>query len=320
MIKEAIGFGDTIEEALEQAKAALNAKAEDDVQFDVISTPKKKVLGLFGGAKAEVKAYIELPDPKPQKAPKKKKDIKENKQTEKAVEKKTNPSEKKAPAKKEAAPVAPVDLSDAVDADTLKEGTQAAKAVAYLRSVLKEFGCADTKITVSEKSDCTYIMLDGEDLGVIIGHRGETLDAIQYLVGLAANGAGGYYKVSLNIGDYRERREQTLTDLAKRVSEQVLRTGKNRTLEPMNPYERRIIHTAVQEIEGVVSNSFGEGSSRRVVIAVEGSDPRPQRREGRGNRNGRGSRDRNRRPSNKVEAPQRVPKKDTDMPLYGKIN
>ena len=317
MIKEAIGFGETIEEALEQAKSALNAKAEDDIQFDVISTPKKKVLGLFGGSKAEVRAYIELPDQKPKKTPKKKKETAPK--TEKAPQK----AEKKSAPKKDAVPLASaVDLSDAVDADTLEEGTQAAKAVAYLRSILKEFGCTDNKITVSEKPDCTYIMLDGEGLGVIIGHRGETLDALQYLIGLAANGQGGYYKVSLNIGDYRERREQTLTDLAKKVSEQVLRTGKNRTLEPMNPYERRVIHTAVQDIEGVVSNSFGEGSSRRVVISVEGSDPRPQRRDGgRGGRGGRnGGRDRNRRPSNKVEAPQREPKKDSDMPLYGKIN
>ena len=313
MIKEAIGFGDTIEEALEQAKATLNAKAEDDIQFDVISTPKKKVLGLFGGAKAEVRAYIELPDEKPKKAPKKKaKDTK--------AEKPTAKPEKKAAPKKEVKPAEPsVDLSDAVDADTLAKDSQPAKAVAYLRSVLKEFGCEGTKIKVSEKPDCTYIMLEGEGLGAIIGHRGETLDALQYLVGLAANGAGGYYKVSLNIGDYRERREQTLTALAKRVSEQVLRTGKNRTLEPMNPYERRIIHTAVQEIDGVVSNSYGEGSARRVVISPEGGDPRPQKREGgRGGRNG--GRDRNRRPSNKVDAPQREPKKDSDIPLYGKIN
>lgn len=312
MIKEAIGFGNTIEEALEQAKVALNAKAEDDIKFDVISTPKKKVLGLFGGAQAEVKAYIELPDEKPKKAPKKKKENHDVQKTEKKPQK----QEKKTAPKKESAPA--VDLSDAVDADTLEEGTQPAKAVAYIRSVLKEFGCTDTKIKVSEKPDCAYIMLEGEGLGAIIGHRGETLDALQYLAGLAANGAGGYYKVSLNIGDYRERREQTLTALAQRVSEQVLRTGKNRTLEPMNPYERRIIHTAVQDIEGVVSNSFGEGSARRVVISVEGSDPRPQKREG--GRNSRGGRDRNRRPSNKVEAPQREPKKDSDMPLYGKIN
>lgn len=311
MIKEAIGVGETIEEAKENAIAQLNAKVDDDIQFDVLATPKKKVLGLFGGAKAEVKAFIEFPDEKPKKTGKKqapKNDKKPQKEAAKA------PAAKKAEPK----PAETQDFSDAVDADTLTADSQPAKAVAYIRSILKEFGCTDTKIKVAERQGGAHIMLEGEGLGAIIGHRGETLDALQYLAGLAANGAGGYYKVSLNIGDYRERREQTLTALAKRVSEQVLRTGKNRTLEPMNPYERRIIHTAVQEIDGVVSNSFGEGSARRVVISIEGGDPRPQRREGSRGRNG--NRDRNRRPSNKVEAPQREPKKDSDIPLYGKIN
>ena len=313
MIKEAIGVGETIEEAKENAIAQLNANVEDDIQFDVLATPKKKVLGIFGGAKAEVKAFIELPDEKP-----KKNNKKQNAKTDKKAQK-TEKAEKTAAPKKVAAEKAVVDdFSDAVDADSLAADSQPAKAVAYIRSILKEFGCTDTKIKVAERQGYAYIMLEGEGLGAIIGHRGETLDALQYLAGLAANGAGGYYKVSLNIGDYRERREQTLTALAERMSKQVLRTGKNRTLEPMNPYERRIIHTAVQEIEGVVSNSFGEGSARRVVISPEGGDPRPQRREGGRGRNG--GRDRNRRPSNKVEAPVREPKKDSDMPLYGKIN
>ena len=108
-----------------------------------------------------------------------------------------------------------------------------------------------------------------------------------------------------------------MISLAKRVSAQVLKTGRNRSLEPMNPYERRIIHTAVQDIEGVVSNSFGEGEGRRVVIAVEGSDIRPSRFDDRRrNRRPRGDR----KPSNTVVAPEREPKKDSDIPLYGKVN
>ncbi|MBR4072511.1 MAG: Jag N-terminal domain-containing protein [Clostridia bacterium] len=322
MIKEAIGLGETIEEAKENAILELNASAEDDIQFEVLATPKKKVLGLFGGAKAEVKAYIELPDEKPKKS--KKRNEKPVKVEKKAPVEKKSAEPKEAAVKAEAPKAAEetsgqVDnFSDAVDAETLAADSQPAKAVAYLKKILEQFGCTDTKIKVAERGNCAHIMLEGEGLGVIIGHRGETLDALQYLAGLAANGAGGYYKVSLNIGDYRERREQTLIALAKRMSDQVLRTGKNRTLEPMNPYERRIIHTAVQDIDGVVSNSFGEGSGRRVVISPEGGDPRPQRRDGgRGKNGGRG---RDRKPSNKVEAPVREPKKDSDMPLYGKIN
>jgi len=317
LIKEAIGYGNTIEEAQENALLQLNAPTDADIQYDVLATPKKKILGLFGGCKAEVKAYVELPDEKPRKNSKKR-----NEKPQKAEKKAEPKPEKKAEPKpeKKAEPVKPIiseEFNDAVDAKELAPDSQPAKAVAYIQKILEQFGCTDISIKVAEKPGCAYIMLEGEGLGVIIGHRGETLDAIQYLAGLAANGAGGYYKVSLNIGDYRERREQTLTALAVKVSEQVLRTGKNRTLEPMNPYERRIIHTAVQNIEGVVSNSFGEGGGRRVVISIEGSDPRPQRREGGKGRNQRGG---DRKPSNKVEAPVREPKKDSDTPLYGKIN
>lgn len=315
MIKEVIGVGDTIDEALEDARRQLNAKPEDDIQYSLLSTPKKKVLGLFGGAKAEIKAFIELPDEAPKKN--KKRNDKQNTKTEKK-NKKAAPKKAEEAKKAEAAPVVVDDFSDAVSESELEPDSRAFKAVAYLRTILKNFDCEAVEIKVAVREDCTHIMLEGEGLGVIIGHRGETLDALQYLIGLAANGAGGYYKVSLNIGDYRQRREQTLIALANKVSEQVLRTGRNRTLEPMNPYERRIIHTAVQAIDGVVSNSFGEGAGRRVVIAVEGGDTRPQRRDTSRGRNGRGGRDR--KASNKVEAPVREPKRDSDMPLYGKIN
>ena len=163
------------------------------------------------------------------------------------------------------------------------------------------------------------LFLDGDDLNIIIGRRGETLGAVQYLCSLAANNGGGHYKISLNIGNYREKREETLINLAKRVSAQALKTGKCRTLEPMNPYERRVIHTAVQSIEGVVSGSFGEGAGRRVVIAPEGVELKPRRDDRR--RDGRNGHSRPSRPKAQVtSAPAREPKRDSDMPLYGKIN
>ena len=121
--------------------------------------------------------------------------------------------------------------------------------------------------------------------------------------------------MSLNIGDYREKREQVLIALANKMAKQVLATGKNRTLEPMSPYERRIIHTAVQKMDGVESVSVGDGEDRRVVIHKEGKHVDPDRFSGRPR--GRG---RERRPSNTVKvAPSREPMKDSDIPLYGKI-
>ncbi len=306
MIKEAIGYGETIEQAKEDAVLKLNAKNEDDIQFDVLATPKKKVLGLFGGCKAEVKAFIELPDPVKKKS--RQNDKKENQKAKKAIKKEENESKKT------------VENTDTkfVNEEDLPEGSKALNAVKYLKPILESLGCTELKVKVAEKDNYALIDFSGNGLGSIIGHRGETLDALQYLAGLAANNCGGYYKVSLNIGDYRQRREKTLVSLANRICEQVKSTGKCRTLEPMNPYERRIIHTAVQGVAGVTSASFGEGSDRRVVIGPEGSELKPLRQTRRGNDN---RRPRERRNNNTVSAtPAREPKKDTDIPLYGKIN
>ena len=314
MIKEATGYGSTIEEARENAVAALNAAPDADIQFDVVATPKKKTMGLFGGRKAEVRVFIELPDEKPKKVKK------NDKKAEAKKPAKAKPMEEKKEAAKntEEKKESIYDgYSEPVSADSLDKDSKAAKAVAYIRTILAALNCGEVAITVAEKENAALISLDGENLGVIIGRRGETLDAVQYLASLAANNGGGYYKVSLNIGNYREKREEALISLAKRVSAQVLKTGRNRSLEPMNPYERRIIHTAVQDIEGVVSNSFGEGEGRRVVIAVEGSDMRPPRFDDRRrNRRSRGDR----KPSNTVVASEREPRKDSDIPLYGKVN
>ena len=331
MIKEAKATGLTVEEAKDKALAILNAGENDDVQIEVISQPKKKILGLFGGAPAEVRVYVEVPDDnrkkkndgnKPQKPAEKNVKKAENKkpQAAKPEAKKEAVAEEKAPAK----PLVSVadDFKDAVDVATLPADSSAVRAVDYLKNILKQFGCDNISAKVAQRENGAFIVLDGEELGSVIGHRGETLDALQYLAGLAANDGGGYFKVSLNIGNYREKREQTLIALATRVSEQVLKSGRSRSLEPMNPYERRIIHTAVQGIDGVVSNSVGEGSSRRIVIYPEGGDMRPPRARSNNRRNGQrghGGRNSN-RSSNAVVAPAREPKKDTDLPLYGKIN
>ena len=320
MIKEARGFGGTIAEAKEKAIAELNASEEADIQFEVISTPKKKTLGLFGGRQAEVRVFIELPDEKKPKAHKKSASKAQKKENKPAVQKTETPKPQSKPEESSAQPKK-YDIHDgygeAKDASEIPADSRAGKAVAYLNTILTGLGCTEIKIKVAEKENAALIGLDGEGLGTVIGHRGETLDSIQYLTGLAANNGGGYYKVAINIGNYREKREEALKNLAKRVSAQVLKTGKSRSLEPMNPYERRIIHTAVQEIDGVVSNSFGEGASRRVVIAVEGGDIRPPRREN-GRRDGYSRKRTTQKPVE--DAPAREPKRDSDMPLYGKIN
>ncbi len=291
MIKEAIGVGATLEAAKEDAIAQLNAREDDDIQFEVLEQPSKKILGLFGSTPAKVRVFVELPDPKPQQKAKKS----------------AKKADKKAPAKAQTKPAVakkadPEDnWPEAVTIDKLEKGSKADIAVNYLLSVLKGLGCEGVTLTVSVRENGAKVTIEGEDMGVAIGRKGETLDALQHLTSLSANaGKGGYFRVFLNIGDYRQKREQTLISLAHKVADQVKRTGRSRSLEPMNPYERRVIHTAIQEIDGVISASSGEGSNRKVVVSLE---------------KGRRSERVNAAPKSDV-----APKKDSDIPLYGKIN
>ena len=179
---------------------------------------------------------------------------------------------------------------------TLAGGNAAGAAKAYLEQVLIGMGVEDFTITVTEQENGCVISLDGENLGFIIGRRGETLDALQYLASLVANRAdSAYYRVTLDIGNYREKREQALVALARRLGGQTARTGRRNSLEPKNPYERRIIHTTVQDMEGVISWSVGTDPNRHVVIGPSDDNPHKDRaneRSGRGGRGGRGRGDR----------------------------
>lgn len=203
---------------------------------------------------------------------------------------------------------------------SVKGGTAAAAAEAYLRDVLAGLGVTDFTCQVTEQDNGCIITLDGENLGFIIGRRGETLDALQYLTGLVANRAdSGYYRVTLDIGNYRDKREQALVALARRLGGQTARTGRRNSLEPMNPYERRIIHTTVQEMEGVVSWSVGSDPNRHVIIGPSDDNPnkdkggeRSERRGGRGRGRGgerrgggRGERRERRDDNYQVTAPER---------------
>lgn len=173
------------------------------------------------------------------------------------------------------------------------EITPAARASEYLSEVLRGLGVENPVITATEEENGCVLMLSGDDLGFIIGRRGDTLDALQYLTGLVANRVdNAYYRVTLDIGNYREKREQSLTGLAKKIAGQAARTGRKTSLEPMNPYERRIIHTAVQEVKGATSWSIGTEPNRYVVIGPSEDNPvrnRPPRsNNGRGQGNFRG--------------------------------
>lgn len=258
MIKEFIGTGKTIEEATEAAKIGLNAPATADVKIEVVAMPeKKKFFGLFGGSDAQVKASYD--DGKRAKKPQPRK-------KEKAAAPEKKQAERKAPAAVKEAPKAEKPEEKITEKDIDLE-----YAKAYLKTMLDGFNIEDVQLSAAVVDGVVEMTIECADYGIIIGRRGETLDALQYLTSLAIkNKTEKYVRVSLNVGDYRAKREETLRALAEKDAAYVLRTGRRYTFEPMNPYERRIIHTAVQEIEGVTSRSVGSGMDRKVIIEPEG--------------------------------------------------
>lgn len=152
-------------------------------------------------------------------------------------------------------------------------------AAAYLKTILNHMGLFSVEINVQEEENGALLSLSGEDIGFIIGHRGETLDALQYLTGLVANHIdNSYYRITIDIGNYRQKRKETLEILGKKIALKSIKIGRNSALEPMNPYERRIIHTAVQSVEGAKSWSEGEDLNRHVVIGPEGGERTAPRR------------------------------------------
>ena len=154
---------------------------------------------------------------------------------------------------------------------------KAEMAVEYISSILRAMGAQSFSATPSLEGENLHITLQGDDLGFVIGRRGETIDAIQYLTSLAVNRLDGdYMRITIDSGNFREKREKTLESLAKRLARNVVRSGRSVTLEPMNPYERRIIHATVSTIEGATSSSIGEEPNRR------GSGSRRPQGEGKG--------------------------------------
>ena len=198
------------------------------------------------------------------------------------------------------------------------------RAEKFLRDVLDKMTLSSVEIEKNTTDEnAVEFNLSGEEVGFVIGRRGETLDALQYLTSLVANhGEDPYIKVTVNTGNYREKREKTLEILGRKLAFKAIKTGRKTSLEPMNPYERRIIHTAVQKVNGAISWSEGENAARHVVI---GPDPKvkPNRkggyqnnRRGGGRRSYGGKKQSNTAPVN----PDRVPLNEGgETGLYGRI-
>lgn len=208
--------------------------SRDEIDFEIIDMPHKGFLGL-SQTPAKVRVFKEMPDPEP-------------------------------------APV-PEAARSVTKAPELDGKIEAARQ--YILNILTAMGLEQITVTASQQENNVTFKINGDVSGVAIGRRGETLDALQYLTGLAANRVeGDYLRVVIDSGNYRERRRGTLEQLAKKLAAAVIKTGRNTTLEPMNPYERRIIHATISEIEGVTSASVGEEPTRCVIISS--TNPHPQ--------------------------------------------
>ena len=164
--------------------------------------------------------------------------------------------------------IAEVTVIDSIKAENkLKEQIETCRR--YLQNIMEKMRI-EAEINIADSEEGFFVDIDSNGSGAIIGRRGETLDALQYLTSLVVNKMDGEYKrITLDSCGYREKREETLIQLAEKISNKALKTGRPTTLEPMNPYERRIIHSAVAKVEGVNSKSVGEEPYKKVVISPD---------------------------------------------------
>ena len=288
MIRTQEATGKTVDEARAKACALLGVQAEDlNVSYEVLEMPQKT--GFLGLKLTPAKVLVKVEEPDaPAAAP-----VKEP--AAPAVEEKAAPAEEKAeetapaveetpaeePAAVQTAPEAAAPVETAEEGEepevpiNIEENNKVKAAVEYLREVIGLMGVQDVAFSAVQKGEATIIRLDGEKLGALIGRRGETMESLSYLASLVANRLeGDYIKLGLDVAGYRGKRESDLTALAQRIGAKVRKTGRSFAMEPMNPYERRIIHSAIGKMEGVRSESKGEGRDRRVVIYS--TDPNAQ--------------------------------------------
>lgn len=159
-------------------------------------------------------------------------------------------------------------IKEEAEVEAVYECSKGELAANYIKNVFEKMGCTDIEIEVSNIENGAHLEIKGEGVESCIGRHGEVLDSLQYLASLVCNKIDReYFRISTDINGFRAKRKTQLESLAKRLAEKAKRTGRSVALEPMNPYERRIIHSVVSEIEGVTSHSKGEEPYRKVIIS-----------------------------------------------------
>ena len=283
MIKEITAVGKDILEAKENARAALGAGELDDVQFEIVDAGTKGFFG-FMARPAKVRAFIETPDEKekPKHSDRPARDgeaggerhgkKRHRKSDKKKTERRENENKSSAP-KSEVIPEEELKMErrEVMDGEDMSYD--------FVKTVIKDIGLSANAELYACEDGTRRITVVGDDASVLIGHHGETLDALQYLANLASarkniNGERDKSRVTLDIEGYRKKREATLRALARRMAAKALRNKRSVMLEPMSAYERRIIHSEIQSIEGVSTNSIGSDNNRKIVIYLTDKKPK----------------------------------------------
>ena len=293
MIKEVLATGKDVAEAKENARAALGVSALDevDIKFEIVHMGSKGIFGIIGVKPAQVKATIEIADREERRRNDKKKAQRtENKPERKPEAKKPEAVSEETPApqqsknkkkknKKKSEHKDNKAQSPVIPETELKMERREVEAgedmsFDFVTTLLSDIGLNATAELYSCEDGTRRINIIGDDASTLIGHHGDTLDSIQYLANLAANKKvngekPAHVKVTVDAEGYRAKREETLRALARRMADRVLKQKRSVMLEPMNPYERRIIHSEIQNVEGVSTNSIGSENNRKIVIYLE---------------------------------------------------
>ncbi|MBQ7333547.1 MAG: Jag N-terminal domain-containing protein [Clostridia bacterium] len=279
MIKEIVASGKDVIEAKENARLALGAGPLDDVNFEIIHAGSKGIFGIIGVKPAQVRAYIEIPDENRGEKNRKKHDKPKKTGKERREARPERKPEAKQTESKEAKNAAPVIPETELKLERREVKAGEDMSFDFVTTLIKDIGLSAEAELYACEDGTRRIIIAGEDASTLIGHHGDTLDALQYLANLASakknvNGERDKSRVTIDIEGYRAKREETLRALARRMAAKALRNKRSVMLEPMSAYERRIIHSEVQGIEGVSTNSVGSDNNRKIVIYLTDKKPK----------------------------------------------
>ena len=312
MIRTAEASGKDVYAAAAAARKALGI-GEDEGSTEVLVMPKRGFLG-FGAVDAKVRVTVEEPDIEPEKKPERKKNEQPRQPKQPKAEAKAEPQPKAEPKPQvkaeEKAPAAPKEKA------VYENGSREEQVQSFLSGLLEHMDIeADIAITPREGGGLD-VELSGKDMGAVIGRRGETLDAIQHLVNYALNRGGEkHMHINVDAENYRSKREESLVRLAEKMAAKALKYKRSMALEPMNSYERHVIHTALQNYEGVTTSSIGTEPNRRVVVSCTDAPARTERK----SRDRRDRRPRSEKPAPVMEEAEELPVIDAEPVLAQEV-